>query len=341
MYRCALPLALLVLGAEGHGYVKSPPSRSYACKLGVDTGCGAIQYEPQSVEGPDRYPQTGPADGHLASGGNDAWSELDAQSSTRWAKTAVSAGPQGFTWHFTANHVTYDWRYFITKDGWDQNAPLARASFESSPFCSAQGNMQQPPTEVTHDCTLPSKIGYHVVLAVWDVGDTSNSFYHAIDLTFGGSTPPVPPTPTTPTPVVTPPTTSAPVPVPPTPSTPTPTVTPPSSGCTTLIPVWGNCHNAKGCCETGNVCDVQSQWYAQCIPAGTTGIPANPATPPPATTTPTPPASPPSSGCSTTIPEWGSCLSAPTCCESGTSCYQQSQWYAQCSKSAWSGTKIG
>jgi hypothetical protein len=32
------------------------------------------------------------------------------------------------------------------------------------------------------------------------------------------------------------------------------------------IEVWGNCHeNIDGCCE-GNVCNVQSIWYAQCVP---------------------------------------------------------------------------
>ena len=34
-----------------HGYVSQPKSRSYLCKLGDNTNCGAIQYEPQSVEG--------------------------------------------------------------------------------------------------------------------------------------------------------------------------------------------------------------------------------------------------------------------------------------------------
>lgn len=38
--------------AYPHGYVKSPESRSYLCRKEVNTNCGQIQYEPQSLEGP-------------------------------------------------------------------------------------------------------------------------------------------------------------------------------------------------------------------------------------------------------------------------------------------------
>eukprot|EP01064_Diplonema_japonicum_P004570 TRINITY_DN12_c1_g1_i8.p1 TRINITY_DN12_c1_g1~~TRINITY_DN12_c1_g1_i8.p1 ORF type:complete len:232 (+),score=70.14 TRINITY_DN12_c1_g1_i8:47-742(+) len=179
-------LVACVTGVTGHGYVKSPPSRGYACNQKMNSGCGAVQYEPQSVEGPDRYPASGPPDGALASAGSGTWSPLNEQSSTRWAKTAASAGLTEFTWQFTANHVTLDWRYYITKDGWNQNAPLGRGSFEDAPFCSAAGGMVKPPMVTTHSCTLPSKSGYHVVLAIWDVGDTAASFYNAVDLDFSG-----------------------------------------------------------------------------------------------------------------------------------------------------------
>ncbi len=42
-----------------HGYVKSPESRSYLCRKEVNTNCGQIQYEPQSLEGPKGFPQQG------------------------------------------------------------------------------------------------------------------------------------------------------------------------------------------------------------------------------------------------------------------------------------------
>ncbi len=122
----ALSLALTAAGvglstqALAHGYVKSPESRAYACNQHNNTSCGAIQWEPQSVEGPSGFPASGPADGQIASAGNASFRELDQQSSSRWTKQPVSAGPINFTWQLTANHVTRDWRYYLTKQNWTQ-----------------------------------------------------------------------------------------------------------------------------------------------------------------------------------------------------------------------------
>lgn len=175
--------------AYSHGYVSMPESRSLLCKMGTNVGCGAIQWEPQSVEGPDgtpRYPVGGPADGTIAAAGSPAWSELNAQTPSRWYKHSLATGLQTFEWTFTANHVARDWRYFITKVGWDASQPLARAAFDPEPFCAYDGGMVRPPLKVTHDCVVPERSGYHIILAVWDVGDTAASFYNAIDVTFSG-----------------------------------------------------------------------------------------------------------------------------------------------------------
>jgi chitin-binding protein len=173
----------------GHGYILD--SRSHLCRQGENSGCGAIQYEPQSVEGPDRFPETGPADGEIASGGNGRFSQLDEQTPVRWAKKPISAGNKNFTWHFTANHRSRDWRYFITKPDWNPSQPLSRSSFDLTPFCQYSGGNQSPPTPLVHNCNVPGgRTGYHIVLGVWDVGDTSNSFYQVVDVEFDGSNPP-------------------------------------------------------------------------------------------------------------------------------------------------------
>ncbi|MGI0117249.1 N-acetylglucosamine-binding protein GbpA [Zooshikella sp. RANM57] len=184
-------------GVMAHGYVSSPESRSYKCKLGQNVNCGPVQWEPQSVEGPDRYPESGPADGKIASAGLSQFSQLDEQTATRWHKSTIKPGPNKFSWHFTANHATRDWRYFITKNDWNPNQALTRSSFEATPFCSIDGNQSRPPVDVTHDCNVPERNGYHVVLAVWDVGDTVNSFYQAIDVNISGKGSPDPDVPDT------------------------------------------------------------------------------------------------------------------------------------------------
>ena len=55
--------------AMAHGYVNGPESRSMLCKAGVNTDCGGVQYEPQSLEGLKGFPAAGPADGQIASAG--------------------------------------------------------------------------------------------------------------------------------------------------------------------------------------------------------------------------------------------------------------------------------
>lgn len=179
-------------GVHAHGYISKPESRALLCKQGGNQNCGAVQWEPQSVEGPDRYPETGPVDGQIASAGNASFSELNVQTATRWSKVAVNTGATDFTWYFTANHRARDWRYYITKNGWNQNQVLTRASFDSVPFCVVDGKNERPPTSVTHRCQVPAdKSGYHVILGVWDVADTAASFYLVVDAQInGGNVPP-------------------------------------------------------------------------------------------------------------------------------------------------------
>ena len=168
---------------SAHAYISAPESRGYLCKLNENTRCGNIVYEPQSIEGTDRFPETGPVNGRLASAGHSAFAPLDAQTINRWTKRHIKAGPNEFTWTFTAAHASRDWRYFITKPDWKPNSPLTREQFESVPFCEYQGENKRPPRQLTHLCNVPAdRSGYHVVLGVWDVADTAMSFYNAVDL---------------------------------------------------------------------------------------------------------------------------------------------------------------
>lgn len=165
-----------------HGYVESPESRSYKCKLGSNVLCGAVQYEPQSIEGPKGFPQRGPEDGKIASAGIAAFSPLDKQTEVRWQQSKQESKDIKFKWKLTAQHATTKWEYFITKPNWDANSPLTRKQFELVPFCHIE-RIEWPDKIVEHDCTLPiTSKGYHVVLAVWTINDTPNAFYQVIDL---------------------------------------------------------------------------------------------------------------------------------------------------------------
>ncbi|WP_326612141.1 lytic polysaccharide monooxygenase [Streptomyces scopuliridis] len=179
-------VSLLATGsASSHGYTDSPISRQKLCANGTVTNCGNIQWEPQSVEGPKGFPAAGPADGKICSGGLGQFAQLDDPRGGAWPTTNVSSGQSyNFRWQFTARHATTDFKYYITKNGWNSNAPLTRAALDSQPFLTVPYNNQQPPATLSHSGTLPSKSGRHLILAVWTIADTGNAFYACSDVQF-------------------------------------------------------------------------------------------------------------------------------------------------------------
>lgn len=179
--------------ATAHGYMSEPPSRAYACRMGLNTDCGAAQYEPQSVgETAKGFPALGPVDGKFASGGNAAFANLDVQNASRWVLTEVRERNIEFAWEYAAAHLTTGWQYYITKADWNPNQPLTRASFDLTPFCSVEGGGRPPidgaaggsgPGKEKHRCTLPGdRDGQHVIFGVWTVADTGAAFYNVVDV---------------------------------------------------------------------------------------------------------------------------------------------------------------
>ncbi|MEU8567950.1 lytic polysaccharide monooxygenase auxiliary activity family 9 protein [Streptomyces pathocidini] len=172
--------------ASSHGRTVSPTSRQEYCARGTVTGCGDIQYEPQSVEGPKGFPAAGPADGTICAGGLSRFAQLDDPRGGAWPTTRLTSGQSyTFTWQLTANHSTTDFRYYITKNGWNGTKKLTRADLDPAPFLTVPFNGAQPPMTVTHSGTIPSgKTGRHLILGVWTIADTGNAFYSCSDVQF-------------------------------------------------------------------------------------------------------------------------------------------------------------
>ncbi|MEU5081284.1 MULTISPECIES: lytic polysaccharide monooxygenase auxiliary activity family 9 protein [Streptomyces] len=181
--------ALSTGGASGHGYTDLPISRQKLCQNGTVTNCGQIQWEPQSVEGPKGFPAGGPADGQICNAGLGQFAQLGAPktpSGAAWPTTKVTGGQSySFRWQFTARHATTDFKYYITKPGWNQTHNLARSDLNLTPFLTVPYGGQQPPSTLSHSGTLPSGLsGHHVIVSVWTIADTGNAFYACSDVTF-------------------------------------------------------------------------------------------------------------------------------------------------------------
>ena len=170
--------------ASAHGYVNKPESRGLLCKTGANKNCGGVQYEPQSLEALGNFPIGGPADGKIA--GANTFPKLDEQSKNRWTKVTMKSGANTFSWTLTAPHATAKWDYYITKQNWNPNKPLKRADLER--FCTINYGGKKPSKNVKHECNVPKRSGYQVILAVWSIADTPNAFYNVIDANFDGTT---------------------------------------------------------------------------------------------------------------------------------------------------------
>ncbi|MEV0335126.1 carbohydrate-binding protein [Nocardia sp. NPDC050717] len=192
------PLASLLAPAAdagAHGWVTGPASRQEQCAKGL-VPCGAVKYEPQSVEGPKG----------LTNCSANKYPELD-DDSLGWVPQKVS-GRTTFTWKNTANHRTLNWEYFLG----------------DTRIAVIDGGNEQPAMEVTHTIDLSNYSGRQKLRAVWNIGDTAAAFYSCVDLEIGGSGGGT----TTPTPTTTKPTTTKPTTTPPATTTKPPATTTPA-----------------------------------------------------------------------------------------------------------------
>ena len=140
--------------AWAHGWITSPASRQDHCARGTTAfDCGALQYEPQSVEAPK---------GALSCSGGSIYSVLDGEGP--WPVTEVGSSAT-FVWKLTAPHRTQSWEYFLNG---------TRIGF-------VDGAQAMPGAELAHTLhNLPS--GRHTVLARWNIGDTPMAFYNCVDI---------------------------------------------------------------------------------------------------------------------------------------------------------------
>ncbi|MBB5825460.1 lytic polysaccharide monooxygenase [Micromonospora carbonacea] len=245
--------------AEAHGASMTPGARTYLCwKDGLaptgeikpnNPACSAAVaqnganslYNWFSVLRSDAGGRTVGyiPDGKLCSGGNTGFSGYDAARSD-WPLTHLTAGARfNFTYSNWAHHPG-TFYFYVTKDSWSPNRPLAWSDLEEQPFLTVTNPPQSggPGTNDGHyyfSGNLPSgKSGQHIIYSRWVRSDSQENFFGCSDVTFDGGNGQVTgigqggtPNPTTPAPTTPAPTTPA--PTTPAPTTPAPT-TPPAGG---------------------------------------------------------------------------------------------------------------
>lgn len=198
----AAPVVLAGLAAApagAHGTLGNPISRVASCyqegpervssemcvRLVRENGTQPLYdwHEVNLADADGRHREIIP-DGRLCSAGRDKYSALDNPGA--WQNTALPAGGSEFTFEYTAAvpHRGYI-EYYVTRDGWDPNAPLAWDDLEPEPFAVHD----QPVAEngvYSYTATLPEKSGQHLIYTIWQRTDSPEAFYTCSDVTFGG-----------------------------------------------------------------------------------------------------------------------------------------------------------
>ncbi|MDE3721727.1 lytic polysaccharide monooxygenase [Nocardiopsis sp. N85] len=197
----AAPVLLAGLAAapaNAHGTLGNPISRVAACyqegpeqvssemcvRLVQENGTQPLYdwHEVNLANADGRHREIIP-DGELCSAGRDKYSALDHPGS--WRTTALPAGGSEFTFEYTAAvpHKGYI-EYYVTRDGWDPNTPLAWGDLEPEPFAVHD----RPVAEngiYSYATTLPEKSGEHLIYSIWQRTDSPEAFYTCSDVTFG------------------------------------------------------------------------------------------------------------------------------------------------------------
>ena len=131
-------------------------------------------------------------DGELCSGGNSKYRGLDLNR-TDWQTSPIRADARGrYTFEFKAPapHATRDWKFYVTREGWQPGSPLRWADLQE--FCTL-GNVPLSGDVYKLDCPLPKRSGQHVIYNTWQRSDSTEAFYTCMDVRFedgGGVTPP-------------------------------------------------------------------------------------------------------------------------------------------------------
>lgn len=179
---------------RGHGYVTNPPSRSVNCHSGDNLECGPAKWDPMSFESRKNFPHAGPPDGTIA--GADKYDELDEAEPGRWyfKDYAITQQDDGsyvipVWWYLTAKHRTTKFALYLPKGEVNESKALERDDFDMENVCqdiSLQGAMPIK-QEYGFYCVVPQNVVEPllnkkiVLLSVWDIADTANAFYQAID----------------------------------------------------------------------------------------------------------------------------------------------------------------
>ena len=131
-------------------------------------------------------------DGELCSASIPKYRGLDLNR-TDWPTTPIRADARGrytFEFYAPAPHATREWKFYVTREGWQPGSPLRWADLQE--FCTLGNTPLSADGTYKLQCTLPQRSGQHVIYNTWQRSDSTEAFYTCMDVRFqgGGGTAP-------------------------------------------------------------------------------------------------------------------------------------------------------
>jgi len=188
----ALGLAVSsVIPAYGHGWIVN--DRAHLSSNGGgnrNSNMGGVAYEPQSAgEVNSRFAveegRVSLNNAISASSGNiGGFPRMSDFGVNRFHRVAMTPGNTTMQWWFTAPHRTSTIVYYISRPGFNPNAPLNFADFEQIAVFDYHGlPPAQSHTIHTHNINIPAnRSGAHVIMVAWHVSDNNVSWYRVKDV---------------------------------------------------------------------------------------------------------------------------------------------------------------
>ena len=191
--------------AQAHGAPEFPISRVYncyknpslaACQAGIAFGGPQAIYDWNGVNqgAAQGNHQAVVPDQQLCAGGQEKFKGFDLPRAD-WAATPYSPGADGkyeFRYNATAPHRTLNWKFYLTRDGFDASTRALKWSDLDLVAELGPDQMVTVGNTYTMKLTLPKRTGKQVLYSVWQRSDSGEAFYGCSDVDFGGTgvTPP-------------------------------------------------------------------------------------------------------------------------------------------------------
>ncbi|ANH70296.1 hypothetical protein ABE85_05550 [Mitsuaria sp. 7] len=191
--------------AQAHGAPDYPIARVYncfstpslpACQAAIAFGGPQAIYDWNGVNQGGAYGnhQAVVPDHQLCAGGQEKFKGFDLPRAD-WVATPYSPGADGkyeYRYNATAPHRTLNWKFYLTRDGFDASARAMKWSDLDLVAELGPDQMQTVGKTYTMKLSLPRRTGKQVLYSVWQRSDSGEAFYACSDVDFGGTgaTPP-------------------------------------------------------------------------------------------------------------------------------------------------------